>query len=155
MSLAITLREDDLSGPEIRALLEAHLVNAALHSPPESVHALDMAALRASDITFWTAWQGEALLACGALKELEAGHGEIKSMHTAQAHRGKGIAGQLVVRILQEAALRSYRRVSLETGSMTAYAPARGLYGRFGFEECPPFGEYEPDPHSFFMTRIL
>lgn len=155
MGCSIVLREDDLSGPDIEALLEVHLDNAAQHSPPENVHALDMAALRASDITFWTAWQGSNLLGCGALKELETGHGEIKSMHTVEAHRGKGIASLLVAQILQAAELRSYQRVSLETGSMAAYAPARGLYRRFGFEECAPFGEYEADPHSFFMTRLI
>lgn len=155
MGHSIVVREDDLSGPEIEALLEVHLDNAALHSPPESVHALDMAALRASDITFWTAWQESNSLGCGALKELIAGHGEIKSMHTAEAHRGKGIAGLLVAKILQVAEIRSYQRVSLETGSMAAYAPARGLYRRFGFEECAPFGEYTADPHNFFMTRLI
>jgi len=149
------IREDDLTGPEIAALLQAHLDTMALHSPPESIHALDLDALRVPAVTFWTVWAGPDLLGCGALKELDAGHGEIKSMHTAERHRGKGVARKLVEYILQAASERSYTRLSLETGSMEAFAPARALYAGFGFEETGPFGGYVEDPHSAFMTLTL
>ena len=127
----------------------------ALHSPPESVHALDLAALRKPDITFWSVWQGEELVGCGALKELNRLHGEIKSMRTASPHLRKGIASRLLAHILAEAQRRSYGWLSLETGSMEAFAPARNLYARFGFRQCGPFGTYVEDPNSAFMTREL
>jgi putative acetyltransferase len=146
---------DDLSGPEIAALLEAHLQLMRDTSPPESVHALDLDGLRAPEVTFWTVWDGPALLGCGALKELAPGHGEIKSMHTAQAARGRGVARAMLAHILGEARRRGYRRLSLETGSMGAFAPARALYAGFGFHDCPPFGDYVLDPNSVFMTLEL
>ena len=127
----------------------------ALHSPPESVHALDLATLRQPDITFWSAWQDGELVGCGALKELDPFHGEIKSMRTASLHLRKGVAARLLAHILEEAQRRSYRRLSLETGSMEAFAPARSLYARVGFRQCGPFGTYVEDPYSVFMTREL
>ena len=151
----LLIRRDDLRGPEIAELLQAHLEHAAKHSPPESIHALDLARLRAPEITFWSVWSGGALAGCGALKELAPDHGEIKSMHTAAAHRGKGVAAQLLAHILQEARARSYRRVSLETGTMEGFAPARALYTRFGFRVCPPFAQYREDPNSVCMTLEL
>lgn len=153
--MSTLIRQDDLSGPEIAALLRAHLAHSAAHSPPESVHALDLERLRAPDITFWSAWLDGQLAGCAALKELGPGHGEIKSMHTAEAHRGKGIAARLLAHILEESRVRSYQRLSLETGSMDAFAPARALYTRFGFRFCPPFPPYQEDPHSVFMTLEL
>jgi putative acetyltransferase len=144
-----------MSGPEIRALLEEHLENMYRLSPPESVHALDLDALRQPDITFWTAWSGPELLGCGALKELDRAHGEIKSMRTAMAHRRKGVARALVEHILAEARRRSYARLSLETGSMKAFEPAQKLYASFGFHYCPPFVGYVEDPNSVFMTLVL
>lgn len=147
--------EDDLRGPEIAALLEAHLDLMRSISPPESVHALDLDALRAPEITFWTVWDGPALLGCGALKELGGGHGEIKSMHTVAAARGKGVARRVVEHILSEARRRGYRRLSLETGSTADFAAAQGLYGAFGFTYCEPFGDYVHDPFSAFMTLDL
>lgn len=149
------IREDDLSGPEIATLLETHLTEAAKHSPPESTHALDTEALRVPEIKFWTAWEGSELMGCGALKEIAPGEGEIKSMHTAAAHRGKGVAAAIVDVILSEARRRNYGRLSLETGSMEAFAPAHALYRRFGFHECPPFGDYVPDAFSVFMSLDL
>jgi len=124
-------------------------------SPPESVHALGLEALRKPDITFWSVWQNSELVGCGALKELDALHGEIKSMRTASLHLRKGVAARLLCHILDEARRRSYRRLSLETGSMDAFAPARQLYARFGFQPCGPFADYVEDPHSVFMTREL
>jgi putative acetyltransferase len=149
------IRVDDLTGPEIRALLEEHLRNMHELSPPESVHALDLAALRRPEITFWTAWEGRALLGCGALKELEPTHGEVKSMRTASAHRRKGVGRAMLEHIIAEARARSYRRLSLETGSMAAFLPARRLYESFGFTCCAPFAAYAEDPNSVFMTRTL
>jgi putative acetyltransferase len=149
------IRVDDLSGPEIRALIQEHLRSMFLHSPPESVHALPIDALRAPEVTFWSVWQGGELAGCGALKELDARHGEIKSMRTAAGHLRQGVAARMVQHILEEAGRRGYRRLSLETGSMAAFAPARGLYARFGFQPCGPFADYSEDPNSVFMTREL
>jgi putative acetyltransferase len=149
------IRVDDLRGPEIALLLEEHLRHMRRISPPESVHALDLGALRRPEITFWTAWEGAELAGCGAIKELDPRHGEIKSMRTAAAHLRKGVASAMMRHILQEAARRSYRRLSLETGSMAAFVPARSLYARFGFQECGPFADYVDDPNSAFMTREL
>jgi len=153
--MELEIREDDLTGIEITQLLEAHLAHAAAHSPPESVHALDLDRLRSPEITFWSVWSGDHLVGFGALNELSRDHGEIKSMHTAQEHRGRGVAARLLEHILGEAKARSYRRVSLETGSMEAFAPGRALYARFGFKTCPPFASYREDPHSVFMTLEL
>jgi putative acetyltransferase len=154
-ALKVRIREDDLSAPEIAELLQTHLDHAARHSPRESIHALDLDRLRAPGITFWSVWSDGALVGCGALRELASDHGEIKSMHTAVAHRGKGVAAQLLAHILSEARTRSYRRVSLETGTMAGFAPARALYARFGFRPCAPFGEYRVDPNSICMTLDL
>ena len=151
----VKIRLDDLRGPEIAALLSEHLLSMAEHSPPESVHALDLEALRAPEITFWTAWDDASLLGCGALKELGHDHGEIKSMRTASEHLRKGVAAAMLRHIVDEALGRRYRRLSLETGSMAAFAPARTLYERFGFEFCEPFDNYVVDPHSVFMTLDL
>jgi putative acetyltransferase len=149
------IRTDDLTGEEIRALLAEHLREMHSLSPPESVHALDLTALRRPDITFWSVWFADTLLGCGALKELSATHGEIKSMRTAPAHRRCGVAGAMLEHIVAQARGRGYRRLSLETGALPAFAPARRLYERFGFTYCPPFGEYREDPHSAFLSRSL
>src|SRR5215212_4914070 len=151
----MVIRVDDLSGPEIQELLQEHLRNMFLHSPPESVHALDLDALRKPDITFWSAWQDDDLMGCGALKELEPAHGEIKSMRTVSRHLRRGVAARMLSHILDVAKERAYRRLSLETGSMEAFAPARSLYSRFGFTECGPFADYREDPYSVFMTKEL
>lgn len=149
------IRSDDLAGPEIRALLDEHLRDMHDLSPPESVHALDLAALRKPDITFWTAWSAGELMGCGALKELDPAHGEVKSMRTAVAQRRKGVGRAMLEHIISEARARSYARLSLETGSMQAFAPARRLYESFGFSCCAPFAGYAEDPNSVFMTRTL
>jgi len=149
------IRVDDLSGAAISRLIREHLQGMAAQSPPESVHALGLEALRKPGITFWSVWQDSELLGCGALKELDARHGEIKSMRTASAHLRKGVAARLLEHILDEGRRRSYHRLSLETGSMEAFAPARSLYARFGFRCCGPFADYLEDPHSVFMTKKL
>jgi putative acetyltransferase len=146
---------DDLTRPQVHALLQEHLDDMHALSPPESVHALDLARLRASDITFWTVWDGPTLLGCGALKQLDPTHGEVKSMRTPQALRRRGAARAVLSRIVDEARARGYTRLSLETGSMAAFRPAQQLYESFGFTVCGPFGPYRPDPNSTFMTLAL
>lgn len=149
------IRVDDLRGPEIAALLRIHLEHAAKYSPGDSMHALDLEALRAPEITFWTVWQERNLMGCGALKELSAGHGEIKSMHTAERCRGQGVGAHILTHIIDESRRRRYRRLSLETGSLEAFASAQRLYARFGFAPCAPFADYVVDRHSFYMTLEL
>jgi putative acetyltransferase len=151
----MNIKIDDLQGTEIRGLLQEHLDSMKLYSPPESIHALDLAALRQPEITFWTAWEKDELLGCGALKELDPLHGEIKSMRTAARHRRQGVATALLTHILEEARRRGYRQISLETGSNEAFAPARSLYAAFGFTSCAPFADYILDPYSVFMTKQL
>jgi putative acetyltransferase len=146
---------DDLSGPEIRGLLQEHLANMRQISPPKSIHALPIEGLRKPEITFWSAWENGELLGCGALKELDSQHGEIKSMRTSSRHRRKGVAKALLEYIIGEAARRGYRRLSLETGSLEAFEPARQLYARAGFTFWAPFGDYIEDPNSVFMTKEL
>jgi putative acetyltransferase len=149
------VRVDDLTGPKIHALLEEHLRGVALHSPPESIHALDLERLRRPEITFWSAWEGDELLGCGALKRLDAQHAELKSMRTTARHLRKGVARRLLEHIIAEAQRRGYARLSLETGSAPAFEPARRLYARFGFRACGPFADYVEDPYSVFMTREI
>lgn len=149
------LEVDDLTRPAVHALLQEHLLSMHELSPPESVHALDLARLRQPEITFWTAWEGPVLVGCGALKELDRAHGEVKSMRTPNAHRRQGVGRAILRHIIDVARSRSYERLSLETGSMEAFAPARRLYASFGFTRCGPFGEYVEDPHSVFMTLRL
>jgi putative acetyltransferase len=149
------IRVDDLKGDAIAEFLREHLEDMAQHSPPESMHALDLERLRRPEITFWSAWVGDELVGTGALKELDPHHGEIKSMRTSQSHRREGVATELLRTILHEATRRGYARVSLETGSMEAFSPARALYANFGFRVCPPFGDYVEDPYSVYMTKEL
>ena len=124
-------------------------------SPPESVHALDIERLRRPEITFWSAWEGSVLLGCGALKELDRQHGEVKSMRTPTALRRRGTGRAILVHMIGVARSRRYERLSLETGSMDAFMPARRLYESFGFTYCGPFDEYVEDPNSMFMTLRL
>lgn len=146
---------DDLSRPQVHDLLREHLSNMYELSPPESVHALDLSKLRSPDITFWTIWDGPTLLGCGALKELDPAHGEVKSMRTPKAHRRRGAGRAILIRIIEEARSRGYARLSLETGAHENFLPAQRLYESFGFSYCGPFGSYEPDRHSVFMTLAL
>ena len=146
---------DNLSRPEVHALLDEHLQSMYQLSPPESVHALDLERLRQPGITFWTAWEGPLLLGCGAMKELDASHGEVKSMRTPAALRRKGAGRAILAHLVAVARSRGYARLSLETGSSDAFLPARRLYERFGFSYCGPFGDYRDDPNSMFMTLDL
>ncbi len=151
----MNIRLDDLSEPAVQALLAEHLDNMRRLSPLESVHALAIEELRRPEITFWTAWSDNELLGCGALKELDHSHGEIKSMRTTLIHQRKGVARKILTYIIEEARKRSYVRLSLETGSMPAFEPARRLYESFGFTYCAPFADYIEDPNSVFMTLTL
>jgi putative acetyltransferase len=153
--MLLNIKLDDLRGPEIAALLTEHLQCMAAVSPPESRHALNLDGLRKPGITFWTAWDGPALAGCGALKELDATHAEIKSMRTARACLRQGVASRILQHLLTEATRRGYRRLSLETGSMPYFQPAHQLYTKFGFQPCSPFADYKEDPNSIFMTREL
>ena len=146
---------DDLSQPAIHVLLDEHLQSMYTLSPPGSVHALDLEALRKPCMTFWSAREGSLLLGCGALKELEYKHGEIKSMRTPAALRRRGAGRAILAHIIGVAKSRSYERLSLETGAMEAFWPAHRLYESFGFVSCGPFGDYAEDPHSLFMTLLL
>ena len=146
---------DDLSRPEIHALLDEHLQKMYELSPPESVHALDLDKLRQPDITFWTAWDGPVLLGCGALKEIDPTHAEVKSMRTPKALRRRGAGQALLAHIVDVARSRGYQRLSLETGSQDAFRPAQRLYASFGFTVCGPFEGYVDDPNSVFMTLRL
>lgn len=158
----LSIREDDLTHPAVIALLEHHLVDFAQHSPAESVHALDLDGLGATDVTFWSAWDGDDLVGCGALKQQAEHHGELKSMRVAEAFRGRGAGSAILEHLIGEAHHRGYARLSLETGSAKtvergtdAFAPARALYVRHGFVECGPFADYTDDPWSAFMTLDL
>ncbi|WOJ94504.1 GNAT family N-acetyltransferase [Congregibacter variabilis] len=149
------IRLDDLSDPRIEAFLEEHLEDMRSVSPPESKHALDLAGLKSPQVSFWSMWDEQVLVACGALKYLDDAHAEVKSMRVSTARRGQGLASQLLSHMLEEAVSRGYQRVSLETGSMEFFEPARVLYKSFGFRYCAPFANYTEDPHSVFMSLDL
>jgi len=149
------IKIDDLRGPEIAALLTEHLRCMHENSPPESVHALNLDKLRKPEITFWTLWDGHNLAGCGAIKELDGSHAEIKSMRTDYAYLRRGVAARILQHIIGEARHRGYQRLSLETGSVPYFEPAWQLYRRYGFADCGPFGDYVEDPYSRFMTLEL
>lgn len=149
------IRIDDLTGPEIAVLLSEHLEDMAEHSPPESVHALDLGALKQPEITFWTAWSGDKLMGCGALKDHGDGSGEIKSMRTSPEFRQQGVAKQIMTVIVDKAHELKLQRLNLETGSMEVFKPARIMYEGFGFIECEPFADYYLDRNSVYMTKSL
>ena len=151
----VRIQEGGLEHPAVIALVRQHLASAAEHSPPESVHALGFERLRQPGLRFYTVWQGDELAAMGAVKRLATDHAELKSMRTVDAFQRRGIAATMLRHLLQVAADMGCTRVSLETGSMDAFAPARALYARFGFVACAPFGDYREDPYSVCMTRML
>jgi putative acetyltransferase len=161
--MRIQIRQDDLTGRKVADLLKEHLENMKEITPPESVHALDLTALRlgsayasrSPDITFWTAWENDELLGCGALKELDLSSGEVKSMRTAKAHRRKRVASKILEHIIEEAKRRGYNCLNLETGAFPEFAPARALYTLYGFEYRSHFAGYIDDPNSVFMTKKL
>ena len=151
----VDIRLDDLQGHAIQDLLQQHLDAMHQHSPPESVHALDLEALCHPSIRFWTAWESGELLGCGALKRLNPEHGELKSMRTADAHLRKGVGRALLRHIESEARTEGILRLSLETGPHAPFIAARKLYANEGFVTCGPFADYANDPFSMFMTKLL
>ena len=142
----------DLDDSRVVALLDYHVRTARGATAPGSAHALDIAALRAPDISFWTVWEDADLLGVGALKRLASDHGELKSMHTVPAARRRGVGTLMLRHLITEARSGGLTRLSLETGSWDYFEPARELYRRHGFRVCPPFADYDPDPNSTFMT---
>ncbi len=152
---ALRIIEGGLEHPAVIALVHQHLASASEHSPPESVHALGLERLRHPDLRFFTAWLGDELAAMGAVKWIAADHAELKSMRTADAFQRRGVAAAMLGHLLHIASDMGCTRVSLETGSMEAFAPARALYARFGFVDCTPFGDYCVDPYSVCMTRAV
>ncbi|MCM6774258.1 GNAT family N-acetyltransferase [Nocardia sp. CDC159] len=146
---------DEVTGAELIDLLSSHLAEMHEHSPEDSVHALDLDALRKPDVTVWSVWDGDTLAGCGALKELDPTHGEIKSMRTVPAFQRRGVGALVLNHLIGEARTRGYTRLSLETGTPEFFSPARRLYTRHGFQPCPPFADYTEDPYSVFMTLPL
>jgi putative acetyltransferase len=146
---------DDLSGPEIAAFLAEHVQDMRAITPLESKHALDLDALRRPEVTFWSVLDAGTLVGCGAIKQLDDRHAEVKSMRTAPGRRGTGVGSRLLGHILAEASAMGFSRLSLETGASEPFLPARRLYEKFGFEYCGPFAAYRPDPYSVFMTKVL
>lgn len=149
------IRQDDLRSEPVTRLLREHLAHMHAVTPRGSAHALGVEQLRAPDITFWSLWEGEELLGCGALKELDPTTGEIKSMRTAAVHRGRGVASRLLEHITAEARRRGYELLCLETGRMDAFVPAQTLYAKHGFSVRGPFGAYREDPNTVFMEKRL
>ncbi len=160
MGLVVQIRRDDLTDPRITDFLAEHLQDMRATSPPESVHALDLGQLRHPSVYFWSVWSAapdatETLVGTGALKRLDAGHAELKSMRTAAHFRGQGVARQLLDHLLAQARGMGFQRLSLETGSQPFFDPAYRLYLAHGFEPCAPFGDYRLDPNSRYLTRAL
>lgn len=151
----LEIKIDDLTGSKIIGLITEHLEDMAQNSPPESRHALNVEGLKRPDVTFWSAWEQDELLGCGALKHLNNQQGEIKSMRTARLHLRKGVSKHILSHLIEEAKKRGYKRISLETGSMDFFEPARSLYKSFGFEVCEPFANYKEDPNNVFMSKEL
>jgi putative acetyltransferase len=151
----VRILEGGLDDPRVVALLDTHVARAHRETARGSGHALDRSGLGAPGITFWSVWEGDTVVGIGALRRLGAGHGEIKSMYTAEAARGRGVGSALLREIVAAARARGMTRLSLETGSWPYFLPARALYARHGFVECGPFGDYREDPNSVFMTLVL
>lgn len=149
------IRQDDLTGDAARGVIRAHLDQMFRQTPAESVYALDLSGLTAPEVTFWSAWDGDEIVGCGALKEIDPAHGEIKSMHILARFRGKGHGRAMLTHILAEARRRGYRRLSLETGGTAPFAAALTLYRNAGFTDTGPFGDYAFDPNSVYLTLDL
>ena len=149
------IKRDNLSSEAIARFLQQHIEDMQAVSPPESKHALDLNGLKQSDIQFWSVWQEEALIGCCAIKKLSNTHGEIKSMRVATQARGRGVGTAMLHHLINKARENGMSRLSLETGSMSFFTPARRLYEKSGFVPCPPFAQYKPDPNSCFYTLSL
>jgi putative acetyltransferase len=151
----LTFRADDLTGEPTRALIRRHLAGMRETSPPESIHALDVDGLRAADVTFWSAWLGDDIVGCGALKRLDDRRGELKSMRVADRFLGRGYGRAILEHLIAEARSRGMESLWIETGSTEPFAPALRLYESAGFVRCGPFGDYRDDPFSVFLTRTI
>jgi putative acetyltransferase len=151
----LNIVDGGLDNEQVLVMLRFHFDTNMAVTPAGSVHVFDVSRLTQPDVSFWSAWNGEILMGTGALKLLDATHGEIKSMHTLQSARRSGVGAAMLKHIMQEAKSKGLTRLSLETGSFDFFAPARSLYARHGFMECAPFGDYKPDPNSTFMTREI
>ncbi|MBY0338075.1 MAG: GNAT family N-acetyltransferase [Acetobacteraceae bacterium] len=147
--------EGGLDDPRVIALLRHHLLKARETTPAENAHALDLSGLKAPDIRFWSAWAGEELLGCGAMRGLSPDEAEVKSMHTAEAARRRGVGSAILRHIMAEARAAGHRRLLLETGTHPYFAAAVALYRAHGFADCGPFGDYAPSPHNMFLARDL
>jgi putative acetyltransferase len=155
MIVSMQIKKGYLEHPSVQSLLEQHHTDMNRHSPPKSVHALDLSDLAEPDISFWTVWMNEQLAGCGAVKQLSTTHAEIKSMRTSNLHRRKGVASILLKHLILQADKGGATRISLETGTMDAFIPAQELYKAFGFQPCGPFADYIEDPYSMFMTKTI
>jgi putative acetyltransferase len=151
----VEIRIGSLTHPAVITLLEEHHQDMLLHSPAESVHALDLSALAQENITFWSLWHKDELAGCGALKELDNTHGEIKSMRTSANFLRQGVAKRLLEHMIDQANVRGYQKISLETGTMDVFLPAQKLYQQLGFTPCLPFADYQEDPYSTFMSKVI
>jgi putative acetyltransferase len=149
------ITDGGLDDPRVQVLLQHHFTTARAETGRGSAHALDLSGLKSPDIHFCSAWEGDCVVAIGALKQLSESHGEIKSMHTEQSHRRTGAGSAILQHIIARARQMGLSRLSLETGSWSYFIPARELYKRHGFVECPPFGDYVSDPNSIFLTLEL
>src|SRR6184192_4033906 len=152
MRHTVKITDGGLDDSRVHTLLAHHFATARAETAAGCAHALDLSGLKSPDVHFWSAWDGEYLIAIGALKRLSESHGEIKSMHTEQSHRRNGAGSAMLLHIMERARQMGLSRLSLETGSWPYFVPARALYGRHGFVECPPFGSYLADPNTVFMT---
>ena len=153
--MTMEIARADFGDPRLVRFLQQHLDDMAPTAPPESRHALDLTGLQKPGVRVWVGTIGDDLVATGALAPVEPGHEEVKSMRTAPAHRGSGLARSMLAHLIADAVGRGVHRLSLETGSMAFFAPARSLYRSAGFVDCPPFGTYRPDPNSVFLSRTL
>lgn len=149
------IKVDNLTHPDVRALVVTHHNEMVANDNINISNALDLEGLQSEDVTFFSVWEGETLTGCGAVRELDATHGEIKSMHTDRRFRRRGVSAALLYHMTKFAEERGYKRLSLETHPGQYFTPALKLYKRFGFEECGPFGNYEDSEYSVFMTKEI
>ncbi len=147
--------EGNFDHPEVSNLLKKHFIELRAASPIESVHVLDIPGLMVSSIKFWSLWENENLLGCGALKFLDKNHGEFKSIRVHDDYRGKGYGKRIVNHLIDNAKILRIKRLSIETGAGNFFAPARKLFESCGFKPCPPFAYYKEDINSLYLTKLL